>query len=167
MSSDLYRNIVIATDGSANFRKVISCGIEIAKLSGATVYVLYVVDTPSLISEIWTAGKEAIREMMVNDGKKVISKVKKIIEESGVEVKEVLLEGHPSDEIIKFAEHNNMDLIVMGTLGKTGFEKFMMGSVAQKVVRCSNVPVMVVRNWDQEDSKIICTQENGSVANSL
>ncbi|AKB36280.1 Universal stress protein [Methanosarcina siciliae C2J] len=146
MSSELYRNIVIASDGSENSRRAISCGIEIAKLSGATIHALYVVDTPSVISEDWTAGKEAIREMMMNSGKKVMSKIKKIIEESGVEVKEVLLEGYPANEIINFAENNNMDLIVMGTLGKTGFERLLMGSVAEKVVRHSNVPVVVVRD---------------------
>jgi len=150
MSSDLYQNIVIATDGSANSQRAISCGIKIAKLSGATVHVLYVLDTPSVISEAWTAGKEMLHEIMMNDGKKVMSKIKKSIEDSGVEVKEVLLEGHPSDEIINFAEKNNMDLIVMGTLGKTGLERFLMGSVAEKVVKCSKVPVLVVRNLSPE-----------------
>lgn len=154
MSSDLYRNIVIATDGSENSRRAIFYGIEIAKLSGATVHVLYVVDTPSTISETWTAGKEMIREMMINDGKKVMSKIMKILEDSGVEAKEVLLEGHPSDEIINFAENNSMDLIVMGTLGKTGLERFLMGSVAEKVVRYSKVPALVVRNGSSEISKV-------------
>ncbi|WP_440948604.1 universal stress protein [Methanosarcina sp. T3] len=148
MSSDLYRNIVIATDGSENSRRAISRGIEIAKLSGATIHVLYVVDTCSTISEKWTACKEMIREVMMNDGKKVMSKVKKIMEDAGVEVREVLLEGRPSDEIINFAENKDMDLIVMGTLGKTGFERFLMGSVAEEVVRYSKVPVLVVRNGD-------------------
>lgn len=146
MSNSLYRNIVIATDGSENSQRAISCGVEIAKLSGATVHALYVVDTPSIISETWTAGKEMVHEMIIREGKKVLSKVKKIIEDSGVEVKEVLLEGYPSEEIINFAENNNMDLIVMGTLGKTGLERFLVGSVAENVVRNSKVPVMVIRN---------------------
>jgi nucleotide-binding universal stress UspA family protein len=146
MSNSLYRNIVIATDGSENSQRAISCGVEIAKLSGATVHALYVVDTPSIISETWTAGKEMVHEMIIREGKKVLSKVKKIIEDSGVEVKEVLLEGYPSEEIINFAENNNMDLILMGTLGKTGLERFLVGSVAENVVRNSKVPVMVIRN---------------------
>lgn len=89
----------------------------------------------------------------MNDGKKVMSKVKKIIEDSGVEVKEVLLEGHPANEIINFAGNNKMDLIVMGTLGKTGFERLLMGSVAEKVVRYSKVPVVVVRDGNHENSR--------------
>jgi nucleotide-binding universal stress UspA family protein len=146
MSNSLYRNIVIATDGSENSQRAISCGIGIAKLSGAIVHALYVVDTPSIISETWTAGKEMVHELIIREGKKVLSKVKKIIEDSGVEVKEVLLEGYPSEEIINFAENNNMDLILMGTLGKTGLERFLVGSVAENVIRNSKVPVMVIRN---------------------
>jgi nucleotide-binding universal stress UspA family protein len=146
MSNELYRNIVIATDGSENSRKAISYGIEIAKISGATVYAVHVVDTLSVVSDIWTAGKDLIHDMMIRDGKKILSETRKIIEDSGVEVKDVLLNGHPGEEIIRFAEDNNIDLIVMGTLGATGLEKFLMGSVAEKVVRHSKVPVMVVRN---------------------
>ncbi len=149
MTSDLYRNIVIATDGSENTRRAISYGIEMAKLSGATVHALHIVNTQSTISESWTAGKEEIYKIMRGDGEKVVSKVKEIGENSGVEIRGVLLDGNPSDEIINFAENNNMDLIVMGTLGKTGLEKFLMGSVAEKVVRGSKVPVMVVRTGKQ------------------
>lgn len=145
MKRELHRNILIATDGSDNTLRAISCGIEFAKISGATVYALYVVNTPATISETWTLGKERIYEVMRKDGEKAVSKIKEIGEASGVEIKEVVLDGDPSNEIIDFAENNNIDLIVMGTLGKTGLEKFLIGSVAEKVVRGSKVPVMVVR----------------------
>ncbi len=72
MTSNLYRNIVIATDGSANSMKAISRGIEVAKVSGATVHVVHVVDSPSIISDVWTAGKDMIHEMMMSDGKKIL-----------------------------------------------------------------------------------------------
>jgi len=148
MTSEFYRNIVIATDGSENTQKAISYGIKIAKISGATVHALYVVDTSSL-SQSWTAGWETMYEILKNGGQKAISQVKEYGEASGIEVKEVLLEGHPSSEIIDFAENSDIDLIVMGTLGKTGLDRFLMGSVAEKVVRNSKVPVLVVRSGEQ------------------
>ena len=144
MKKELYRNIVIATDGSENTQRAISQGIEIAKLSGAIVHALYVVDTPSTISENWTAGKKTVYEIMRKDGEKAVSKIKELGEASGVKVKEVVLDGYPGKEIIDFAENNDIDLIVMGTLGKTGLEKFLVGRIAEKVVRNSRVPVMVV-----------------------
>ncbi|HWR24975.1 MAG TPA: universal stress protein [Methanosarcina sp.] len=153
MESNLYRNIVIATDGSENTQTAVSYGIEIARLSGATVYALHVIDTHHIISEGWTVGKKTIREMMKADGEKMVSEIREIGEVSGVKVKEVLLYGHPSEEIINFAENNSIDLIVMGTLGKTGLDRFLIGSVAGKVVRGSKVPVMVVRTEIFEGSE--------------
>jgi nucleotide-binding universal stress UspA family protein len=148
MKSEFYRNIVIATDGSENTQRAIEYGIKFAKFSGATVYALHVVDTSSL-SQSWTAGWETMYELLRNEGQRAISNVKEYGEASGVDVKEVLLEGHPSSEIIDFAENNNIDLIVMGTLGKTGLDRFLLGSVAEKVVRNSKVPVLVVRSVEQ------------------
>jgi nucleotide-binding universal stress UspA family protein len=95
------------------------------------------------------AGWEAMYEALRREGEKAIYEVKKRGEVSGVEVREVLLEGHPSNEITDFAENNNADLIVVGTLGKTGLDRFLMGSVAEKVVRGSKVPVLVVRSEKQ------------------
>ncbi|KKG15437.1 universal stress protein [Methanosarcina sp. 2.H.T.1A.6] len=146
MTSEFYRNIVIATDGSENTRKAISYGIEIAKLSGATVHALYVVDTSSFSSIPMDAGWEAMYEILKKEGEKAVSEVKRQGEIAGVDVKEVLEEGHPSNAILEFAENNNADLVIMGTLGKTGLDRFLMGSVAEKVVRGSKVPVMVVRS---------------------
>ncbi|AKB54731.1 MULTISPECIES: universal stress protein [Methanosarcina] len=149
MERDFYRNILIATDGSENTQRAISYGIEIAKLSGAAVYALYVVNTSPIISEYWTIGKKNVYEIIRSEGEKAVFEVKKIGEASGVEVKEVVLDGYPSNAIIDFADNNNIDLIVMGTLGKTGLDKLLIGSVAEKVVRGSKVPVMVVRGEEQ------------------
>jgi nucleotide-binding universal stress UspA family protein len=150
MNSEFYRNIVIATDGSENTQKAISYGIEIAKLSGAIVHALYVVDTSSFSSIPMSTegGWEAMYEILKTEGDKAVSAVKSQGEAAGVEVREVVLEGHPVNEIIEFAENNEIDLIVLGTLGKTGLDRFLLGSVAEKVVRSSQVPVMVVRSGE-------------------
>ncbi|MDQ1276946.1 MAG: hypothetical protein QG610_2525 [Euryarchaeota archaeon] len=151
MTSEFYRNIVIATDGSENTQKAISYGIEIAKLSGATVHALYVVDISSFSSIPMSSegGWEAMYESLKTEGGKAVYVVKNQGEAAGVDVREVVLEGHPTNEIIEFAENNNIDLIVLGTLGKTGLDRFLLGSVAEKVVRSSKVPVMVVRSGEK------------------
>lgn len=149
MMSEFYKNILIATDGSENTCRAVTYGIEIAKLSGATVHAIYVVDTSSFSSVPMDAGWEAMYQILKKEGEKAVSKVKEIGESSGVIVEEVLFEGHPSDEIINFAKENEIDLIVMGTLGKSGIDRFLLGSVAEKVVRNSSVPVMVVRSGEK------------------
>lgn len=149
MTDEFYRNIVIATDGSENTQRAISYGIEIAKLSGAIVHALYVVDTSSFSVIPMDAGWEEMYEILRKEGEKAVYEVKERGEAAGVEVREVLWEGHPSTEIINFAENNDIDLIVMGTLGKTGLDRFLLGSVAEKVVRNSKVPVLVVRSEER------------------
>jgi nucleotide-binding universal stress UspA family protein len=151
MTSEFYRNIVIATDGSENTQKAISYGIEIAKLSGAIVHALYVVDTSSFSSIPMSSdgGWEAMFEILRKEGERAVSAVKYQGEAAGVEVREVVWEGNPSNVILEFAEDNDVDLIVMGTLGKTGLDRFLLGSVAEKVVRGSTVPVMVVRSGEK------------------
>ena len=94
-------------------------------------------------------GWEAMYEILKSEGEKAVSAVKSQGEAAGVEVREVVLEGNPSSAIIEFAENNNVDLIIMGTLGKTGLDRFLLGSVAEKVARGSKVPVMVVRSGEE------------------
>jgi nucleotide-binding universal stress UspA family protein len=150
MTSEFYRNIVIATDGSENTQKAVSYGIEIARLSGATVHAVYIVDTSSFSSIPMSSdgGWEAMFEILRKEGERAVSAVKYQGEAAGVDVREVVWEGNPSNAIIEFAENNNVDLVVMGTLGKTGLDRFLLGSVAEKVVRSSTVPVMVVRSGE-------------------
>jgi nucleotide-binding universal stress UspA family protein len=70
-----------------------------------------------------------------------------------IEVESFILEGSPAHEIVDFAEKNDIDLIVMGTLGKTGILKFLPGSVTENVVRHSKKAVLVVRGETVEKSK--------------
>ncbi|MDD2438683.1 MAG: universal stress protein [Methanosarcinaceae archaeon] len=152
MMSEFYKNIMIATDGSANTCRAISFGIEMAKLSGARVHALYVVDTSSFSSVPMDAGWEAMYQILQKEGEKVVAEVKESGESVGVKVETVLGEGHPSDEILNIAKERNIDLIIMGTLGKTGIDRFLLGSVAEKVVRNSSVPVMVVRSEEKPEA---------------
>src|SRR5512133_650495 len=93
MKRDFYQKILIATDGSENTQRAISYGIDIAKLSGAVVHALYVIDTSPIISDNWTIGKKSIYEIIRSEGEKAVSEVKKIGEASGVEVKGIVLDG--------------------------------------------------------------------------
>ncbi|MCD4703458.1 MAG: universal stress protein [Methanosarcinaceae archaeon] len=150
MKSELYRNIMITTDGSEQNQMAISYGIELARLSEAKVYVAYVVDTAAFASIPMDAGWEMMYKMLETEGKDVASTVEELATEAGLEVESKILEGHPSHEIIEFAENNDIDLIVVGTLGKGGLDRFLLGSVAEKVTRNSKVPVLVIRGSSKE-----------------
>ena len=151
MSSELYRRILIATDGSEPNKKAVTYGIELARLSGAKVNVAYVVDTAAFASVPMDAGWEMMYELLQKEGNEAIQQIVDDAKASGIDIEGSLLEGHPSHEIIEFAQNNEIDVIVLGTLGKGGLDRFLLGSVAEKVTRNSKVPVLVVRGNPKEE----------------
>ena len=151
MNGELYRKILITTDGSEPNKKAISYGIELARLSGAKVYVVYVVDTATFASIPMDSGWEVMYELLQKEGNEAMQHIIDDAKVSGVEIESSLLEGHPSQEIIEFSQDNDIDIIVLGTLGKSGLDRFLLGSVAEKVTRNSKIPVLVVRGNPKEN----------------
>ena len=150
----MFERILIATDGSKNSEKAAKVGIEIAKLSGGKVIIVYVADTgkymssAGLISPFGGVSPDAIDNIVASireTGEKATLQVTELARASGVISERLIVEGNPPSEILRIAEDNKIDVIVMGSIGKTGLEKFLMGSVAEKVVHTSKLPVLIVR----------------------
>jgi nucleotide-binding universal stress UspA family protein len=145
MASKLYKKILIATDGSEYTKNAVDYGIELAKNTEAKLHAIYVVDTAAFASIPMDAAWESMYELLRQEGDEATKYVADKAEAEGLEVERNTVEGHPADEIIKYAEKNSISLIIMGTLGKSGLDRFLLGSVAEKVVRTSKIPVLVVR----------------------
>jgi nucleotide-binding universal stress UspA family protein len=145
MASKFYEKILIATDGSEFTKNAVDYGIDIAKNTGAKLFAIYVVDTAAFASIPMDAAWESMYELLKQEGDLAIKYVAQRAEAEGLEVEGNLIEGHPADEIIKYSEKNSISLIVMGTLGKSGLDRFLLGSIAEKVVRNSKIPILVVR----------------------
>ena len=92
------------------------------------------------------ASIEGLKRILRYEGDEAIKYVAEQAKRDGVNVRKWIMEGQPAKEILRLAEEQSVDLIVMGTLGRSGIEKFLLGSVADKVIRGSSIPVMVVRN---------------------
>ena len=84
-------------------------------------------------------------EALKKEGQQAVNYIKDLGEMEKVNVESVLLEGHPADELIRYAEEEEMDIVIMGSLGMTGLDRLLLGSVAGNLVRHSKVPVMVVK----------------------
>ena len=82
----------------------------------------------------------------MTEGKQATAYVENVGKAANVEVESVILRGITAEEIIGFAEKNDIDLIVIGTHGLTGIKRFLLGSVAEKVVRHATNSVLVVRS---------------------
>lgn len=145
IGSVTFKKIMIATDGSVCSRMAANNGIELARLSRGKIYAVYVVSMEYFSSRTVDFDWEIIHEALEKEGSEAVNYVKGAGELEGVIVEPVLLEGNPADELIRYAEEEKMDIIVMGTLGRTGIDRLLLGSVAGNVVRHSKLPVMVVR----------------------
>jgi len=150
----VFKRILIATDGSKNGEKAAKAGIELAKLSGGKVIIVYVADigkympSAGIISPFGGVSPDAIDNVVASireAGEKATLQVDELARASGVTSERLIVEGNPASEILRIAEDDRIDMIVMGSIGKTGLEKFLMGSVAEKVVHNSKLPVLVVR----------------------
>jgi len=145
MESRLFKNIIIATDGSKYSENAVEYAVELAKISEARISAIYVVDTGAFATIPMDAAWENMYELLKAEGNEATEKVEAEAKRSDVEVECFVVEGHPAEEIIKLSENIPADLIVMGTLGKRGLDRFLLGSVAEKVSRISKVPVLIVR----------------------
>lgn len=139
-----FKKIMVATDGSEPSKKAVETGIEIARISGAELYAVYVI-IPAAHSLRDFGWERAAMEHFRAEGERATAFVEEAAKTANVKVESVLLEGNPAEKIIEFAEQNSVDIIVMGTLGKTGLDRFLLGSVAENVIRHSKTPVLVVK----------------------
>jgi nucleotide-binding universal stress UspA family protein len=141
---DEMKRILIATDGSEYTKEAVSTGLRLAKILGAEVTALYVIDQTSFVSFPIDSSIVSVYSLLENEGKRAVDEVKKEGEQQGIKVTPVVVEGSPTRKIVEMAA--DFDLVVIGTLGRSALSKLFMGSVAERVTRYAPCPVLVVRN---------------------
>ncbi len=142
------RNILAPTDCSYVSKDAVLYAMELATAFKANLTLLNVTTPPNLkyANYIPDMGYRQIVEDVMSQSKKRLVDFWDSIKKPEVEADLVQKRGDPFTEIIRYADENNVDLIIMGTHGRTGLMHVMMGSVAEKVVRYSPVPVLIVKH---------------------
>lgn len=145
-----FTNILVPTDGSEYTKAAVRKAIELAKLSGGKVTALYVLDQTILTNMPMDTAVMNVYNTLEKEGKDAVDFVRDLGAQEGVAVEISIKEGTPVKVILD--ESPKYDIIVMGTLGRTGMSKLLMGSVAERVVRAASCPVLVVRALDSNQS---------------
>ncbi len=130
-----FSKILLATDGSENSAKAVDASLQLAKSMGASIDIVHV------IQAAW--GTEVDTDSRTK-GEKIVAEIKQKAQSQGIHADDAVIVGNPAEMIINYADRIKVDLIVLGTKGLSGIKKFMLGSVAENVVRHSKRPVMVV-----------------------
>lgn len=145
-----YERILVPTDGSDATREAVQQAVDLAAEHGATVHALYVVNSASFAGLPMDSSWENVSAMLSEEGTAALDDVAAIAERRDVAVERELADGNPAREIVRYAEDEDCDLVVMGTHGRGGIDRLLLGSVAEKVVRSSTVPVLTVRVDDED-----------------
>jgi nucleotide-binding universal stress UspA family protein len=138
----MFEKILTAYDGSESARRAFDRALDLAKKYQAELHVLSVVRPPDIAEDVET---EAIMENSQRHYEEVQTTLRAAAEAEGVTARFSVIVGHPAVQITTYAEKNGIDLIVMGHRGKTFFDRWLIGSVAKKVMSYAPCSVMIVR----------------------
>ncbi|NPV91824.1 MAG: universal stress protein [Firmicutes bacterium] len=143
------KKVLVATDFSNFAEKVLETAESIATKYNASVYLLHVVDqNVSKSSDDYNLPDEVVeryKEQGMKNSFEIIKGQTEKLKSKGIETEPVVMAGNPAEVILSEQAAKGADVIVMGSHGKTGLTRYMLGSVAEKVIRHATVPVLVVR----------------------
>ncbi|TXC89758.1 universal stress protein [Metabacillus litoralis] len=139
----MFKKILLATDGSDHALRAAIKAADIAKLTSDTmITVVYVVDGTTSKSDVLSAGdKEAINEKR----SRKLRPTEQLLEKENIAFKIKMLKGEPGPEIVKYANKEEFDLVIVGSRGLNALQEMVLGSVSHKVAKRVESPVMIVK----------------------
>lgn len=138
------KKFLVCVDGSEISERVIQRAVERAKTEGAELVILYVAEDfcPVGLDEV---DCNVVRELIKKEANIVINKAVELAQKLGCQAKGEIREGRPADVIIEYAKEANVDEIFIGSHGRHGAAKVLLGSVSSRVVELAPCPVTVVK----------------------
>ena len=143
----MYRSILIPTDGSHAADSAVGQAYEIAERFGATVHVLYVIDVDQ--TNPFELSADRLVEAYEEEGKTVTAETADRAPD-GVDVETAIEDGAAHERILEYADDHGIDLIVMGTHGRRGLDRVILGSVTERVLRQAPGSVLVTRTPSED-----------------
>ena len=139
----MYEHVLVATDGSEHASRAVTHAIGVAATYGATLHVLYVVETRTGFDDAVHRPDE-IRENLEHIGENALSEVEERATERGIETVQTMEEGIPAAQILDYIERRDIDFVFLGERGHSAFKTVLLGSTAERVLYETDVPVTLV-----------------------
>ncbi|MFW5978279.1 MAG: universal stress protein, partial [Halohasta sp.] len=136
-----YQEILLPTDGSQGAEAAVDWGLTLADTYDGTVHTIYSVDTSRFAGE---GGMIGMYDALERTGEAALDTIRQQTREAGIDVTATLATGPAARVIRSYSEDHDVDLIVMGTHGRSGVERYLIGSVTESVVRHAEVPVCCI-----------------------
>ncbi|WP_418286235.1 universal stress protein [Halorubrum sp. DTA46] len=150
----MFDTIVVATDGSDSVRRAVDVAVDIAARFDAEVHAVYVVDSGEVESTPDEV-RDDLRDALDDHSREALDQVADAAtdRDPDIDVTIEAREGRPATEISEYAREIDADVVTMGTRGRHGENRFLIGSVAERVVRTCPIPVLTVRQLTDEDPR--------------
>lgn len=146
----MYRKILIPLDGSElaecspEHARAIAQGCRVTDVLLLQVIEPFSTQAMAALAEADTDTVTRVRQQNQLEAREYLAKVERRLKDQGIVPRTATVEGRPAEEILSYAEENNVDLIILSTHGRSGLSRFFFGSVADKVSRHSRVPVLLL-----------------------
>ena len=134
-------HILIATDFSPDSERALTAALGLAQTFAARLTLVYAVDVREEFSEVNATAYLRAMESVVH---RELEARRSRAQEAGIAAEALVVHGAPAQRIVQTADSQQADLIVMGTRGRTGVQRMLIGSVAERVLRAATCPVLVV-----------------------
>lgn len=144
------QHILVATDFSACAQPALDYAAMLATRSGATLHLLYVSEVPGVLIGEAVALRDEFVDADIRQGRVKLDETLRALRERGIDASGEVRAGFAARTIVERARQGGYELVVIGTHGRNGFDRFWMGSVAEKVVRGCPIPVVTIRGHSAE-----------------
>ena len=141
----MYDTVLFPTDGSETAVAAADHGIDMAVRHDATLHVLYVVDHERVTQMAPDLGSDHVKSTLQEEGERATSEIADKASAEGIDTTTSVREGSAAEMIISYADDAGADAIVMGTNGRSGMDRLLMGSTAERVIQNTELPVMTVK----------------------
>jgi len=146
----MYKKILAAVDGSDTSKRAFDEALRLAKSLGATMHVIYVVDSPAMLYGVGFYDPADLKRAFLEEGALLTREASETLAAAGVEGDTIVIDAHEADnDVVKTIAQEctrwGADLVVLGTHGRRGMQRALLGSVAEEFMRITPVPVLMVR----------------------
>ena len=148
-----YGEVMIPTDGSDAASIAIDHGIEIAKRAGARVHAVNIIDSGAITLTPGYSAPPELLERFEAEGERATEAIAENAADAGLDATTSVREGLPASDLLAYADENDIDLITMGTTGRTGLNRYLLGSTAERVIRHAKMPVLAVNARERSEGR--------------